>query len=324
MKIDLIQLNIDELKLLKDKISAEIFKKISTVIHPEDSFSSEENFICPHCNSTKTVRNGKSSQGKQRYLCRDCNKTSIITRNTLMFSSKKSVEQWGRFIESLLNGDPVITNAEKSGISDTTAFRWRIKAFNVIVGFMNNDVLEGTVYLDETLVNKVSKNPNIEHNPNKKRGMSNDKINIACAIDNNSNTIIKVSEYGRIKANTLIDIYKGNIKPNSVVVSDSLRSYHKLMKELDVIWKKIPSKKKCIDEYNLDPVNHLHALIKDFLYKYKGVSEKYLQGYLGLFKLVRETSKSAAFNAIEGIFSKIIGTLGHIRCKDIDDGLIKL
>lgn len=38
----------------------------------ESRFSKGE--VCPHCNSTHIVKNGKLN-GKQRYKCRGCNKT---------------------------------------------------------------------------------------------------------------------------------------------------------------------------------------------------------------------------------------------------------
>lgn len=52
------------------------------------------------------------------------------------------------------------------------------------------------------------------------------------------------------------------------VVSDSLRSYHKLMKELKVTWIKIPSGKKEKDGYALKKINDSHSSIDLFLYKY--------------------------------------------------------
>lgn len=69
------------------------------------------------------------------------------------------------------------------------------------------------------------------------------KKNIACAIDEHRKEVIVVSERGRISSKELCLIFEDCIPKSCTVVSDSQRSYHKLMKNLDVIWIKIPSKK---------------------------------------------------------------------------------
>ena len=64
--------------------------------------------------------------------------------------------------------------------------------------------------------------------------MSNQKLNVRCAIDSNQNIILKVADYKRVKSDTLISVYKDKIIKDCIVVSDSLRSYHKLMDTLKI------------------------------------------------------------------------------------------
>ena len=282
----------------------------------------EETFVCPDCSSTNTVKNGKSPQGIQKYKCKDCGKTRVMTRNTLMFSSKKKFHQWSVFIESMFAQDSIIVSMVKADISKNTAFRWRIKILNILSTLINQDKLGDLVYLDDTYINKVQKNSNVPHVITTKRGTSNDKICVACAIDKNNNTIIKVADIGRVSSKALINVFKDKIKEQSKVVADSHRSYHKLMKALNVDWKKIPSKKKSIDEYDLELINHLHAQIKDFLYYYKGVSLKYLQGYLSLFEMKRIHKRFYQNDTFEKILHLTFKACGHIRCTDIDNGEI--
>ncbi len=45
---------------------------------------------CTHCKSIRIVKNGHI-EGTQRYRCRDCNKTFVISNNTILFSTKKSL-----------------------------------------------------------------------------------------------------------------------------------------------------------------------------------------------------------------------------------------
>lgn len=314
----------EDLLILKEQITNKLYDAIeSDCYHEHDNNHIKPN-VCPDCLSSNVVKNGKSPQGVQKYKCNRCKKTRTITRNKLTYSSKKKFNQWARFIESLLAQDSLKVSCEKAKISRSTAFRWRIKILKIMCELNNQDILEGIVYLDETLTSKVLKDKNFPYNPNKikKRGMSNDKISIACAIDDSNNTIIRVADFGRITSKSLINVYDDKIKKQSIAVFDSLRSYHSLMKHLEIEWKKIPSKKKSIDEYDLEPINHLHAQIKDFLYHYKGISMKYLQGYLSLFNLLRTNKRHYQTSTFESVLNKILGARGHIRCADIDNGKV--
>lgn len=140
----------------------------------------------------------------------------------------------------------------------------------------------------------------------KKRGISEDKINIACAIDKHSSIHCVVADRGRVKSDSLIKIYKEYIPKDSTVISDSLRSYHKVMKELGVKWKKIPSKKKEIDGYTLDKINELHSCIKHFLYQYRGIAAKYLQNYVSLFVYLWENGEMVNSEKTLYLFNQII------------------
>ena len=77
-----------------------------------------------------------------------------------------------------------------------------------------------------------------------RRGISKDKIGIACAIDEDGNYVVHTADRGRPTSSTLIDIFKNSICPGSIVISDSQRSYHQLMDELNIKWIKIPSGNK--------------------------------------------------------------------------------
>jgi len=310
-----------ELIELKQKIDSQLDNSFYKD-YLSDLTKGNQEYVCPCCQSTNIVKNGKTANGTQRIKCNSCQKTKTVTKNKLTFSSKKEFSQWAKFIDSLLAQDSIKVSCVKAGISRSTAFRWRIKVLNILANQVNNDVLEGTIYLDETMVSKVLKDHNFPYNPEKKkkRGMSNDKISVACAIDNSGRVIIKVADIGRITTKALLNVYEGKIREQSIVVSDSLRSYHKLMAELKVVWKKIPSKKKSIDEYDLEPINHLHAQIKDFLYYYKGISLKYLQGYLSLFSLKRLYKRFFQEKTFKIILKTILDGFGHLRCEDIDYG----
>lgn len=316
-------LNLEELNALNEEITANIYghllgKHLDDALH-EANFNDEGKFVCHHCGGSNTFKAGFTPQGKQRYYCEDCKKKMIMGRGYITFSSKKKEAQWCTFIQSMFDGDALQVSAEKANISKRTSFRWRQKVLFVLNQLMNKEVLDDTVHLDETLYPVVHKNKNKEKEDiPKKRGMSSQKVNVTCALDTNGNTILKVVDRGRVTSDSLIKVYDGMIKKGCIVVSDSLRSYHKLMKHLEIDWKKIPSKKKSLGEYTLEPINSLHALLKDFTYKYKGISIKYLQGYLALFDFQRKHPNHHKQEVFQEMILKIFTTLGHLKSEVID------
>ena len=140
------------------------------------------------------------------------------------------------FIESLLDGVSLSVSSEKAKISLRTAFRWRHKVLYLLNNKLNKTPLTGTVTLDETLFPNIQKSKNVPLSSEPaKRGMSSDKINVTCAIDELNNSILKVTDTGRVTADSLIKIYSGFVEEGASVVSDSHRSYHRLMNHLKVL-----------------------------------------------------------------------------------------
>ena len=310
-----------ELISLKEKIQEKLNNKIADEINITNVVNDQGRLICPICSGTNTIRDGKTKQGVQKVRCNDCKKSPVISKGRIMHSSKKSFNQWAKFIESTLIQDKIEISALKAEISIRTAFRWRIKVLSILANLMNNVELEGTAFLDDTLIKEVEKNRNIPKSSTpKKKGVSNDKISIACAIDLNGNTVIKIADIGRITTKALNNAFKGRIKERSIVVADSHCSHNSFMKELNLIWERIPSKKKSNGKYDLSLIDQLHSRIHYFLYNYKGVSLKYLQGYLALFDLLSKNPKFFLEDIKNGIITTICTISGHVRCVDIDEG----
>ncbi|MDF9867858.1 transposase-like protein [Bacilli bacterium PM5-3] len=323
MNLDINNMSFSELKKLKEELTKAFNNSLKDEFVLNElnlkNFNDNGKYLCNHCGSFHTHKYGKNIQGKQRYKCLTCNKVMISQQEILTFSTKKDFSQWISFLDSLLNGDSLDLSAKKSKISKSTARRWRYKILAVLHKKLNKVKLSGTIYLDETLFSNIHKDKTKSTIDIKLRGMSNQKLNVTCAIDKNHNSIIKVLDSGRVTSKSLINAYDTLIDKDSIVVSDSLRSYHQLMEHLKVRWKKIPSKKKSIEKYDLQPINHYHALIKDFFYKYKGISYKYLEGYLALFDYRNKNRDYHNLDKLIMIIKDIFTTKSTLRCVDIDD-----
>lgn len=288
----------------------------------ENLTQSQSTAICPHCHQSLTTKAGFDSQGRQRYRCHnsECKyQTFTSSTNTLLHSTKKNPSTWIQFVLLDLKGYSLRKIANILVISYDTAFNWRHKIGFALEKHMNLNKLKGTVYLDETLIENVNKNKMLPHDKTKKkkRGMSKNKRNITCAIDEQQNFILQATDCGRVTSQSLIEIYQGKIDKKATLVTDSLRSYHQLVDALNVNWKKIPSGEKQLDQYTLKPVNQFHDRIKTYLSNYRGVSSKYLQGYLAVFNALYEFPKIDFFDQFKIIISILCPTRSELRVKHI-------
>ena len=307
----------DEIEIIREKLNNHLINHIyDSNIHEELSNNYDSSF-CPHCQNKHIIKYGKDNKGNQRYLCKECLKTFSSITGSLLSYTKKQPYQWFEYIQSLFNGDTLARSAAIVGISEQTSLVWRHKILSILATLTDDDpVLSDTVYLDEKLNVVSHPGKHIENKEKVKRGMSHQKRNIVCAIDQHNNKVIQVSETGRIHSKELYKIYKDKIPSTCQVVSDSLRSYHKLMKDLKVKWVKIPSGKKEKDGYTLKKINDLHSSIDLFLYKYRGISDKYLRNYMGLYKYKDQHNKYYQKKIFLHIFKEIVNSLCELKFSD--------
>lgn len=272
---------------------------------------------CPYCGCEHIVKAGKNSAGRQRYKCNNCKKRFINSTSHLMHWSHLSKEQWEILFYSSLNNDYLSKTAKLVGISIVSAFYNRHKLLYILNKLINPVCLSEEITLDETYLNYQAKG----YENKNRRGISKDKIGIACAIDKDGNYVIQVADRGRPTSNTLIEIFKDFIKSESLVITDSQRSYHQLIDALKVKWIKIPSGEKSKDGYTLEKVNHLHDRLKAFFRGKRNVMSHYLQGYLALFQYRELHTMMIGTPLFQEEFMKINNILSGIRNKDICPGV---
>lgn len=311
-KASLSSLSLEELSQLTNEMRIETFKLIFEIgiVDKHDSHTN----ICPKCGKMRIRKNGCNEKHEQRYKCSVCGKTFIGRSNTLMFWSKLTLTQWQSIFFSVLDNDSLPKTAIKAGISKTSAFNNRHKILYILAQIMNEDILCDTVELDDTYISYAEKDYIKKH----KRGISEDKIDIACAIDSHNCTIISVADRGRPTSKSLISIFHDKIEQGSTIISDSQRSYHSLMKDLSADWKKIPSGKTQIGEYTLEKINILHSKIKSFFHGKRGVFTHYLQGYLALFQFTYKHSKYYLDCNLQELFIEVNTVISGLRVKDIN------
>lgn len=273
------------------------------------------------CDNSNVIKFGKDKKGKHRHRCKECGKVFSSITGMLLSCTKKSPYQWYLFIQAQLSNMTLIQSAKMVGICEQISLVWRHKVLSILVEITKDDPgLSGVVHLDEKLapVNHIGIKTDQKFIKKVKGGISNQKRNIVCAIDEHGNKVILVSERGRIHSDLLIDIYKDKIPSSCTVVSDSLRFYHQLMDYFGVKWIKIPSGKKEKDGYTLDKINHLHSSIQLFLNKYRGIFDQYLVNYIALFK-IKDRYPFYFLNSVSSsLFENITNSKCTLRFKDFE------
>ncbi|WP_103623937.1 IS1595 family transposase [Campylobacter concisus] len=285
------------------KAELEIVKQLFSTLSDDDKKSFlksikskeklEQNFTfikeikkCPHCKSTSFKKNG-TTHGKQRYICNDCKKTFAITNNTILFSSKKDLSVWKKYIHCMIEKYSLRKTAEICGINLSTAFNWRHK----ILDSLQSVKLDAIIEADETFMPISYKGHHKDFNfprsvkhrgmTNTKRGLSKELVCIPCVVNLNSKSVAKTANLGKPNVKALNGVIFGKAEKESVFATDSLRSYLKLSSEMSLNHIITPRNKYYNGSFNIQVVNNYHSCLKSMLvYNFKGVSTKYFNDYL--------------------------------------------
>lgn len=271
---------------------------------------------CPHCGSTHYVKNG-TKDGRQRYLCKFCKKTFSSSTGTILFHSKKDIETWSKYIHCLVEKYPLRRCAKECGITLHTAFIWRHKILDCLSSSQKDVRLSGIIEADETFTpisykgnHKQSKNfkmPRLAHRRGtkaSKRGISNEKVCIACGVNLDCVAIAQIANLGKPSIDSLSKVFADRINKNSVFVTDSLSSYNQLSEKLNLTHISIPRFKRHSGTFNIQLVNNYHARLKGLIhYCFHGVATKYLNNYIIYHNIVN--FKKSSIEATEQMINKL-------------------
>lgn len=248
--------------------------------------------ICPHCGAETVSRNGKYN-GKQRYICKSCRKTFTDFTNSATYKSKKPMDMWLKYAKCMINGYSIRKSADIVGINIATSFYWRHKILDCIRAFFGVGSVEGIVEADEVFFaesykgTKPSKMPRKSRKRGKqvkKRGISNEQVCIATAIDRQGNLIMELLCKGRMTHNELERLYTGRIGDNSILCTDSHKSYVQFALDFSLDHKRIKRGKHKEGIYHIQHINSVHSKLKRWIRRFNGVATKYINNYMYWFK----------------------------------------
>lgn len=288
----------DEFEVLRDlmeeKSDVILESKISNHLIIQRERKSSASFTCPNCKSNNIVKNGHTRDGNQKYHCKSCNTYPSDATNSIVFKSKKPYIKWIKVIRATLAGDPLRKTAEELDLNKNTVFAWRHKILRTLSNYAKSidDNLEGFIEMDGTFFSinlKGTKPKNMPRRSKKRRssgkkGLSNHKVCVMVAVDEYDQLLIEVAGLGPESREMLLQ-FKNRFKEGSNLITDSKSSFIEFAQKCQMSLEQIPSGFRETENHNnLATVNGIHAQIKLFLDRYKGVSIRHLQGYLDLFR----------------------------------------
>ena len=284
---------------------------------------------CPHCGSAHFVKNGTKNE-RQRYLCRDCNKSFMMYSSTILFRTHKKICIWRKYIRCMINKLPLRNCAEECEITLPTAFAWRHKILDALQNIMEKVKLKGVIEADETFFrlsykgnHKKSSNFHLPRAAKKRgtgagqRGISKEQVCVPCGVNLEGQSIARISNLGKPRLTDIQGILGGRIAQGSVLVTDSLRAYQKLSRDMDLNHIRIPPNRHTQGVFNIQMINSYHTHLKNLvLHVFHGVATKYLNNYLVYHNFVN-FSKEGIREKVYILLNFIQETLYYIRTCDI-------
>jgi transposase-like protein len=92
---------------------------------------------------------------------------------------------------------------------------------------------------------------------------------------------------GRITFNELETLYEGHIGHDSILCTDSHKSYIQFANDLSFEHKRIKRGKHKEGIYHIQHINALHSNLKKWMNRFNGVATKYISNYIKWFKWLK-------------------------------------
>lgn len=250
---------------------------------------------CPKCGSTEFYRNGHTPKGKQKYICNICKTSFSNSSNTILHGTKHVYLQWIQFVHYSLLGLTLKQIAEELSLSQTTAFYWRQKLFYACRHFRDKLVLSGYIEIDAQYFSLNFKGTKTENMPrySKKRkssgksGISNHKVCVMGAIDDNDQIFMEISGTGPENYEKM-SVFDKHISKESTIITDGKFHYETYAKNNGLKIQIIKAEGHTNEKgYNLANINSLHSEFSGWLTRFKGVSTRHFQGYIDMFVVAK-------------------------------------
>ncbi len=251
--------------------------------------------ICPVCGSGHRIGHG-SANGLPRYKCKDCGRTY----NPLSGSNLARLRMKGKWLpnaQALIDGLSLDKVADYLNIAHSTAFRWRHR-FMAEIKTIQAQALGGIVEADQTYMlesgkgkKMVDRKPRKRGGKAKKRGLSKEQVPILVVRDRSGATLSTRLEADN--AETIAKVMEGRLASDVILCTDGSKTLAAVAKNLKVVHRPVnlAAGVRVIERViHVQNVNAFDARLKGWMDRFHGVATKYLENYLGWFRLIDSTS----------------------------------
>lgn len=271
-------------------------------IRKEQFFNKQAN--CPHCSARKYIKYGKD-KGSQRFMCKACHQTFTEYTGTWLDGLQKK-SRVSEYIELMMAGKSLDKISAQMGINKKTAFDWRHKILSSLTHDEGKE-MEGIVESDETFFEESCKGSQIMNREGRKRGnkwlgkgkrgVLDNKVAVIVTADRKGSLNLCAATMGRIGKADILRSIQSPLPEQSILCTDGHNSYKGFA--MDSNLKHITLRgdmKQHVKQgvYHIQNVNSLHNRLKKWIdYTFWGVSTKYLQNYLGWFRINEKLKNSS-------------------------------
>ena len=274
--------------------------------------------MCPRCGNTSIVKNGFYKNGYQKYICKEC-KTSFSPLTDTIFDCKKiPISEWIEYLIHLFEFHSITTSARDNRNAVSTGRYWLFKVFAVLEDIQDDIILEDKIYLDEMFF-PVVKSKEVLKDGKKLKGISRNKIAVACAFDNHDHLYIKVEYTSKPSDTSTWDALGSHIKPGSHLIHDGERSHGVLIRNLNLteeVYKTAYTLNLKDEDNPLDPINRLHALAKRFMKSHGGYNRDNLQDWMNLIWFILSKPQNR-YEKIRKFFNIAVCTHKRVKYRDV-------
>ena len=215
----------------------------------------EINKVCRKCGSITIVKDGRRSDGVQKYLCKDCNSRFTLFSGTILEKTNWHWDAWVKTLEMTINNIPLramqnilIEDYGCKGINLKTVWLWRLKLIHAIAS-METPKLSGIVQIDETFIRESQKGsrelenylqkptirkPRYGVQPSKLGVMGPEFATVVTAIDNRGFSICEVAALGKVTEDLVLDIIEKHLDNPAYICTDANLIYRKACEVLEI------------------------------------------------------------------------------------------
>ena len=263
---------------------------------------------CPHCEGKKYYKYG-TDKGCQRFKCKVCKRTfTEFTGTWIDGLQKKNLVK--EYLELMIAGKSLDKISSILEINKKTAFDWRHKILSSLSQNRGSEMV-GIVESDETFfeesqkgtknINREGRKRGLSTAPGKKRkrGVSDTKAAVITTADRQGGMNLSFATMGRISKEDISRSMSDALSDTVFLCTDGHVSYKgfALDNNLNHIVLRADLKQHVkLGVYHIQNVNSIHNRLKKWINSsFWGVSTKYLQNYLGWFRLNEKLKDSTAF-----------------------------